>query len=57
MRSGDKCKNCIYFHREEITHNDPVCRRNPPTIQGQPSTHPDNWCGEHRRIAEKEDGE
>ena len=34
-----------------------TCRRNPPTVQGQPSTHKDNWCGEHRRTAEKEGGE
>jgi len=56
MRNGDKCENCIYFATEHHT-DAPICRRNPPTVQGQPSTHKDNWCGEHRRNEEKEGDE
>ena len=51
MRNDDRCENCIYFATEYHTDGS-ICRRNPPTIQGQPGTHKGNWCGEHRRVAE-----
>ena len=53
----DKCENCIYFHSKFFRQSqgyERTCRRNPPTVQGQPHTDKDSWCGEHRRITEKE---
>ena len=51
MKNDDKCENCSYF-AEEYQTGASICQRNPPTVQGQPSTHKDSWCGEHRRVAE-----
>ena len=45
-----KCENCRFgFYKEG--EGEMVCRKNPPTIQGNfiyacfPRVHPNDWCG------------